>query len=292
MNLPKLFTTQVKLLTIACVLFISCHSKNADADDEDNSYKDGTYCASVTYDNPSTGTNHTYNLNVEVRNNKLIKILWPNGGWLDDSHFTPPHLSVNSSCSFRSDKGYTYTVKITGAECTGASAQDILEDNRPREFRLSISQCAAAMKMTEEELSEYEVTFNVSRNEQLSEAMCDRMFRYMQDKKELDAQKQTLDNLIENGQIQGTFSVGEPDDYQCQTLIVKRRGHFYLMEVQGRRKVTMGLMNFDPSINGWQETAILEDPAKLVWQVYNMRIVDENTDKVFLDARMKSFCGN
>ncbi|CAM4172807.1 hypothetical protein FLAN108750_13875 [Flavobacterium antarcticum] len=79
-------------------------------------YSDGTYSADVDYYNPDTGTNSTYTLNVEVENNEVTVIYWPNGGWLDDSHFSPQELDSNGSCSFISDKGYEYSIHITGSE--------------------------------------------------------------------------------------------------------------------------------------------------------------------------------
>jgi hypothetical protein len=79
-------------------------------------YSDGTYAAEVEYYNPNTGTRNTYTLNVEVKNNKLTLIQWPQGGWLDDSHFYPEELDNNGKCSFKSDAGYRYTVTITGSE--------------------------------------------------------------------------------------------------------------------------------------------------------------------------------
>jgi hypothetical protein len=38
-------------------------------------------------------------------------IHFPNGGWLDDSHFDPPDISEGSA-SFTSDRGYEYDVQI------------------------------------------------------------------------------------------------------------------------------------------------------------------------------------
>src|SRR5690606_18736907 len=133
--------------------------------------------AEVTYYNPNTGTRRTYTLNVEVEEKELTKIYWPNGGWLDDSHFNPPNIDDDGTCSFSSDKGYDYQVSITGRECSFISQNVITEgDDEPRKFTLTIEQCASTMKMTEEELSEYETTFNVSRADIISEEMCRLMF--------------------------------------------------------------------------------------------------------------------
>ena len=78
-----------------------------DFDDEYN----GTYCAEVEYYNPNTGTRSTYELDVEVEDGYLVQIDWPNGGWLDETHFISEDIS-SGECSFTSDRGYKYTVTL------------------------------------------------------------------------------------------------------------------------------------------------------------------------------------
>lgn len=116
---------KIILIILAAIFTYSCNTKNRNNDKTDESistfseeaYPDGTYCAEVEYYNPNTGTRNTYTLNVDVENNELTVINWPNCGWLDDSHFYPEELDTDGSCSFTSDKGYEYTIKITGPEC-------------------------------------------------------------------------------------------------------------------------------------------------------------------------------
>ena len=74
-------------------------------------YPDGTYCSEIEYYNPSTGTRSTYDLDVEVEDGELTVIHWPNGGWLDETHFSPEDIS-DGECEFKSDRGYRYTVTL------------------------------------------------------------------------------------------------------------------------------------------------------------------------------------
>ena len=57
----------------------------------------------------------TYTLEVEIEDHELTIIHWPNGGWLDDSHFYPPDIS-DGFAEFESDKGVEYSVEIIGEE--------------------------------------------------------------------------------------------------------------------------------------------------------------------------------
>jgi hypothetical protein len=277
-------------------IIVGCSSSTSEsastkATGDDFPYENGKYCAEVTYYNPNNGTKKTYTLNVEVEEKELTKIYWPNGGWLDESHFNPPNIADDGTCFFRSNKGYDYKIRIAGRECSFISQNVITEgDDELRTFTLTIKQCASTMEMTEKELSEYESTFNVSRADIISEEICRLMFEYLQKQRELNSRERSLTNLMENGYIQKRYSTGSEDYIRCQTVIVKRRGHFYLMEVQGTRATSMGLMDFNPSIEDWQEVKILEDPANPVWNVFIMRIISESSEISLLDQQMEVFC--
>ncbi|WP_163268652.1 hypothetical protein [Dysgonomonas sp. 216] len=69
-------------------------------------------------------------MKVKIEDDKLVKIFWSNGGWLDDSHFTPPDIS-SGKVSFVSDKGYRYRVKIIDYEdeLNSDNEEDESEDN-------------------------------------------------------------------------------------------------------------------------------------------------------------------
>jgi hypothetical protein len=106
-----------------CVGLSSCSDASAESDTsaetEDSApasgYADGTYCAEVTYYYSPTGTNSTYTLLVDVQDNHLVKIHWPNGGWLDETHYNGPDIE-DGDASFTSDVGANYNVRIQGEE--------------------------------------------------------------------------------------------------------------------------------------------------------------------------------
>jgi hypothetical protein len=122
----------IKTLLLAGILLLcSCKSKKSSSDsgaesgsgqnetrvlssesESESRYEDGEYCATVEYYNPNTGTQSSYELTVEVENGELTQINWPNGGWLDSSHFTPEELDADGSVTFTSDRSYEYTVAI------------------------------------------------------------------------------------------------------------------------------------------------------------------------------------
>jgi hypothetical protein len=113
-------------LGLAFAAFLACSScSNASAESEESTetedsspssgYADGTYCAEVTYYYSPTGTNSTYTLLVDVEDNHLVKIHWPNGGWLDETHYNGPDIE-DGDASFTSDVGADYTVRIQGEE--------------------------------------------------------------------------------------------------------------------------------------------------------------------------------
>lgn len=99
-----------------CLLLSACSGANNPLNP--NRFSDGEYCAEVEYYNPNTGTRSVYTLNVEVEENSVVVLYWPNGGHLDDDHFSPELLDEDGICSFISDKGYEYTVEIMGDPCS------------------------------------------------------------------------------------------------------------------------------------------------------------------------------
>lgn len=110
---------KTRLLLIHFMLLFSlssCTGRSASIASYNNTkdnytYVDGDYYAEVKYHNPKTGTRSTYILKVRIKEDKLVTIYWANGGWLDNSHFTPPDISTGSA-TFTSDRDYRYEVTI------------------------------------------------------------------------------------------------------------------------------------------------------------------------------------
>lgn len=141
MNKLKLILLLIILITIS-----SC-KKNYDSGDGEeyateveSDYPDGTYCADIDYYNPDTGTRSTYTLNVEVESNEVTVIQWPNGGWLDSSHFNSEELDSDGSCSITAFDGKQYDIQITGSECDSTDDATVISD----EEESKCSECGSA----------------------------------------------------------------------------------------------------------------------------------------------------
>ncbi len=81
-------------------------------EEQDDGYEDGTYLASVDYYNPETGYSATYTLNVEVVDNEVTVIYFPNDGYLDEDHIWPTALDSYGNASVEGENGKTYDVQI------------------------------------------------------------------------------------------------------------------------------------------------------------------------------------
>ena len=138
-----------KFITLLCLMFLlqACGGPDSSSDEtsveSDGTYQDGTYCADVEYYNPNTGTRNTYQLNVEVENNEVIKIVFPSGGWLDDDHFSPEQLDRNGYCSFTSDKRNQYEITITGSECNYTDESKLRSDVEEDKDKITCSKCGS-----------------------------------------------------------------------------------------------------------------------------------------------------
>jgi hypothetical protein len=107
----------------------------------DGTYDDGVYCAKVEYENPNTGTISTYNLNVEVEDNFLICIQFPNGGYLDTDHFEPAELDEDGICTFKSDEENEYAVTILGPKCTNTDFDSYANDLKSDRSEVTCPKC-------------------------------------------------------------------------------------------------------------------------------------------------------
>ena len=82
-------------------------------DEYDAKVFDGEYCAEIIYYNSNTGRESNYTLTIEVYDNVLERINFPNG-WLDTDHYGYVEFNEDGYVSFTSDRGYDYTVQIIG----------------------------------------------------------------------------------------------------------------------------------------------------------------------------------
>jgi len=117
-----------KLAKILVLILLTSTVYKCTFDDIISTTYDGLYCAIITYQNSRTGTSSEYELKIEVENNELSKILWPNGGWLDQDHFHPVEFDKDGYCEFVSDKDYEYTIQIISKNCDNSTDAYKLQD--------------------------------------------------------------------------------------------------------------------------------------------------------------------
>ena len=75
-------------------------------------FEDGTYSATVDYNNPETGYSATYTLDVEVQDCQVVQINFPNDGYLDDDHISYADIDEDGNASVEGEDGKTYEIQI------------------------------------------------------------------------------------------------------------------------------------------------------------------------------------
>ena len=73
---------------------------------------DGSYSATVDYNNPETGYSATYTLDVDVEDCQVVQINFPNDGYLDEDHISAADLDKDGNASVYGEEGKTYERKI------------------------------------------------------------------------------------------------------------------------------------------------------------------------------------
>jgi len=119
------------LTSVVCLL-VSCTSKSensresknsnssfsSDEEDESNEnnqgckFEDGTYSATVDYNNPETGYSATYTLDVDVQDCQVVQINFPNDGYLDEDHISYADINEDGNASVDGEDGKTYEIHI------------------------------------------------------------------------------------------------------------------------------------------------------------------------------------
>ena len=92
---------------------------NSYSDDNDESasnnncnFKNDTYSATVDYNNPETNYSNTYTLEVDVEDCQVVKIYFPNEGWLDEDHISGADIDYDGNATVEGEDGKTYEVHI------------------------------------------------------------------------------------------------------------------------------------------------------------------------------------
>ncbi len=127
MKLNRIITIIISI----CILS-ACNSKSEKKTQENNSsqtseenesetntsnssgckFEDGTYSATVDYNNSETGYSATYTLDVEVQDCQIIQINFPNDGYLDEDHISYADIDEDGNASVDGEDGKTYEIQI------------------------------------------------------------------------------------------------------------------------------------------------------------------------------------
>lgn len=152
LNLRNTFFLQV---LFSIFLIVGCNNSSRHSSSSKNDFEDGEYCAEIHYYYSKTWTSSDYTLLVEVEDGKLIKILWSNGGWLDDTHFEPPNIE-DGTTEFTSYKGVEYSVNIIGSAggCNTSSSSidedELIQDRKNKQKRIEEEEKAKREEEEEE----------------------------------------------------------------------------------------------------------------------------------------------
>lgn len=130
--------------TILGVLFLSflysCNNEKNTETTTENTVLNGTFCADIRYYNPKTNFRNNYTLNVIIENNYLKKILFNNGGYLDESHFTTDTLD-NDYIKITTDRGVDFEITLNkNSNCTISNTSPWDEDITNENFNSNTTQ--------------------------------------------------------------------------------------------------------------------------------------------------------
>lgn len=100
------------ILFIISLITLSCSGTN---------YPDGFYCVEVDRYNPRTQKESAYTLTADIKDNKLVRLYFPNGGYMDYDDFEPCEISTGKT-TFSDFNNIQFRVTIIkkGTDCFDA----------------------------------------------------------------------------------------------------------------------------------------------------------------------------
>ena len=236
----------------------------------DQGFEDGTYCAEVDYYNPNTSTHSSYDLEVEVEGNEVVRLNFGNGGWLDTDYFDPEELDSDGKCTIVSDRNYEYSIQLV--EKDGNCIQGKIPEEEEPEILFSTQQCADIYNMSSSELNLCMKTLNISLNEKHTEEMCQIMGNYIEEVRKENQRWGETQNEIKNGYITN-ITRRSAHGIMSQIITIEKKGRVYELEVSGNRECTMGTATFDENNYDWQMVYIKQYPNQESYKGYYMRIL-------------------
>lgn len=75
-------------------------------------FENGIHAATADYFNPKTGHIAKYELEVRVKDCKVIRIDFPNGGWLDEGHIPQAPINKTKEAVLIDDKGRQWKIHL------------------------------------------------------------------------------------------------------------------------------------------------------------------------------------
>lgn len=166
-------------------------------------------------------------------------------------------------------------------------------------MKLLASDCFKALSLSEKEINDCLELYEIKLNTTINYKYCELIHDYVKEKKELEREynlsrsetQDKIDNIqrqIDGGYIQRVFQTKLNGKY-IQKLIVLKNNHYYLMEVGNGRECTMGTMIFNENTYNWQDVYIRQSPSEEKYSVYEMRIIDENSNYNVLNQKLRVY---
>jgi hypothetical protein len=250
---------------------------NSEPKKQQTTYDDGTYCADVTYYNPSTGTNGSYKLKVDVEDNQVIRINFKQGGWLDDSHISPEELDADGNCTVRDEANRKYEIQLINEDC------DLYA-------WFPVSVCISGMNPTPSEMDEINNMFIKRTNGMVTNKMCEIVRKYLVDMRELKGKMQSLKTEVDNGSVVYIYPRKVNNQMICQQIIVRKHGVYYRFTVAGDEQCSMGSAVFNENSYSWQSLQVKENPYDTHRNVYQVRLIESGSNLQELQEKIAYDC--
>lgn len=161
------------------------------------------------------------------------------------------------------------------------------------------SDCFKALSLTQKEISDYTKSFGLKRNSIINGKNCNGIQEYIYTIREINQQEMLEIRELTNRYNGTKKQINEGYIYYVsnlsggsvgsQKVIVKKHGMYYLLDVLGSKKCTMGTMKFNENKSGYQNVWVKASPNASTKDGFQMKILNQNSSMFVLEDILNTF---
>ena len=145
------------------------------------------------------------------------------------------------------------------------------------------SDCFKALSLTKKEINYIIKLYKIEPESEIKYKYCELISEYINNVREITKKQSALNEELNQGEIYQVTNLSG-GALKKQTIIVKKQGVFYILDVLGSKECQMGTtIEFNENYSGYQNVWVKNSPTSNKRDGFKMKILDKNSDMSVLE---------